>query len=71
MPLFFLSVFLVSAVFMILIYSLVSALGEVGKAIAVVLLVIQISGTGGVYPVQIMGEFFRSWGSYWRSTWRK
>lgn len=64
MPLFVLSAFLVSAVFMILIYSLVSALGEVGKAIAVVLLVIQISGTGGVYPVQIMGDFFRVMNPY-------
>ena len=64
MPLFVLSAFLVSAVFMILIYSLVSALGEVGKAIAVVLLVIQISGTGGVYPVQIMGDFFKVMNPY-------
>lgn len=64
MLLFVLSAFLVSAVFMILIYSLVSALGEVGKAIAVVLLVIQISGTGGVYPVQIMGDFFKVMNPY-------
>ena len=63
-PLFIFSSMLVSAVFMILIYSLVSALGEVGKAIAVVLLVIQISGTGGVYPVQIMADFFKVMNPY-------
>ena len=57
-PLFILSVFLVSGVFMTLIYSMVSALGDVGKAIAVVLLVIQISGTGGIYPVEIMAHYF-------------
>ena len=56
--LFILSVMLVSVVFMTLIYSLVSALGDVGKAIGVVLLVIQISGTGGIYPVEIMAPFF-------------
>ena len=56
--LFILSVFLVSGVFMTLIYSMVSALGDVGKAIAVVLLVIQISGTGGIYPVEIMAHYF-------------
>lgn len=56
--LFILSALLVSAVFMTLIYSFVSALGDVGKAIAVVLLVIQISGTGGIYPVEIMAPFF-------------
>ena len=63
-PLFIFSALLVSVVFMILMYSLVSALGEVGKAIAVVLLVIQISGTGGVYPVQIMGDFFKLMNPY-------
>ena len=58
-PLFIFSAILVSAVFMVLIYSLVSALGDVGKAIAIVLLVIQISGTGGIYPVQIMDHVFQ------------
>ena len=56
--LFALSSYLVSVVFMLLVYSLVSALGDVGKAIAIVLLVIQISGTGGIYPVEIMAQFF-------------
>ncbi len=57
--LFVLSCYLVSAVFMILVYSLVSAMGNVGKAIAIVILVIQISGTGGIYPVEIMAQFFK------------
>ncbi|WP_458406465.1 YhgE/Pip family protein [Methanobrevibacter sp.] len=56
--LFILSALIVSVVFMTLIYSFVSALGDVGKAIAVVLLVIQISGTGGIYPVEIMAPIF-------------
>ena len=54
------SAMLVSVVFMILIYSIISALGHVGKAIAVVLLVIQISATGGIYPIEIMHGFFRT-----------
>ncbi len=58
-PLFILSALIVSVVFMVFIYSLASALGNVGKAIAIVLLVIQISGTGGIYPVQIMDPIFR------------
>lgn len=57
--LFVLSCYIVSAVFMILVYSLVSAMGNVGKAIAIVILVIQISGTGGIYPVEIMAQFFK------------
>ena len=57
--LFTLSVTLISIVFMILMYSLVSALGNVGKAVSIVLLVLQISGTGGIYPVEIMRQFFQ------------
>ena len=55
---FILSCLIVSEVFMILVYSLVSALGNVGKAVAIVLLVLQISGTGGIYPVEIMSPIF-------------
>ena len=58
-PLFIFSAILVSVVFMILIYSIISALGTVGKGIAVILLVFQISATGGIYPIQIMHEFFQ------------
>ena len=57
--LFVFSCLLVSVIFMILIYSLVSALGNVGKAIAILLLVVQISGTGGIYPVEIMDKVFQ------------
>ena len=63
-PLFIFSALLVSSVFMVLVYSFVSALGDVGKAVAIVLLVIQISGTGGVYPVQIMTNFFQVMNPY-------
>lgn len=52
------SCYIVSAVFMTLIYSLTSLFGDVGKGIAIVLLVFQISGTGGIYPVEIMNEIF-------------
>jgi putative membrane protein len=59
-PLFTFSCILVSVVFMILIYSVISAIGNVGKGIIVVLLVLQISATGGIYPIQIMHEFFQT-----------
>ena len=55
---FILSCLIVSGVFMVFVYSLVSALGDVGKAVAIVLLVLQISGTGGIYPVEIMAPLF-------------
>ena len=58
--LFIFSCILVSVTFMILIYSIVSAIGTVGKGIAVILLVLQISATGGLYPIQIMHQFFQA-----------
>ena len=63
-PMFILSCYLVSIVFMTLVYSFVSALGDVGKAIAIVLLVFQISGTGGIYPVAIMSPIFNAANPY-------
>jgi putative membrane protein len=57
--LFYFSAILVSVVFMVLIYSVISAVGTVGKAIIVLLLVLQISSTGGIYPIEIMGKFFQ------------
>lgn len=56
--LFIISAMIVSMVFMVLIYSFTSALGNVGKGIAIILLVFQISGTGGMYPVEIMKPIF-------------
>ena len=55
---FILSCYFVALIFMALIYSLISVLGEVGKGIAIILLVFQISGTGGIYPVEIMNKIF-------------
>ena len=63
-PLFIFSAMLVSVVFMILIYSIISAIGNVGKGIAVILLVLQISATGGIYPVEIMHKFFQAINPY-------
>lgn len=55
----FMSVF-ISIVFSIIIYSLVSIFGNVGKAIGVILLVLQISASGGTFPVQVTPPFFQS-----------
>jgi len=41
-------------------YSIISAIGTVGKGIAVILLVLQISATGGIYPIQIMHKVFQT-----------
>src|SRR5699024_7520763 len=50
---------LISVVFMLIVYSLVSVFGDVGKALAIILLVLQIAGSGGTYPVVLLPEFFQ------------
>lgn len=47
-------------VFTLIIYTLVVTFGNAGKALAVLLLVIQISGSGGAYPLQVLPEWFQS-----------
>jgi putative membrane protein len=51
---------LCSAVFVTIVYTAVSVLGDVGKALAIVLLVLQIAGSGGTYPVVLLPEFFQT-----------
>ncbi len=55
----FISMFIVGLSFMILVYSLVSVFGNVGKAIALIILVFQISGTNGIYPIEIMSSIIQ------------
>ncbi len=45
--------------FSLLIYTLVLAFGDVGKALAVVIVVIQIAGSSGTYPIELLPEFFQ------------
>ncbi|KON85434.1 phage infection protein [Sporosarcina globispora] len=49
-----------SLVFIIIVYTLVSVFGDVGKAMAIVLLVLQIAGAGGTYPIALLPEFFQT-----------
>ena len=56
---FILTCLFVSVVFMTVVYSFISALGHIGKAISILLLVFQISGTGGIYPIEIMDPIFK------------
>lgn len=57
-PVFILTCYFVSLVFMTFVYSLISLFGDVGEGITIILLVFQISGTGGMYPIQIMNNIF-------------
>lgn len=50
---------LISTVFTLMVYTFVSVLGNVGKGISVVLMVLQISGSGGTFPIQVTPPFFQ------------
>ena len=45
--------------FNLLIYTLTVSFGDVGKAFVVVIMVIQIAGSSGTYPIEILPEFNR------------
>ena len=51
---------LISLVFTFIVYSLVSVLGNIGKSLAVILLVIQVAGSGGTFPIQVTPKFFQN-----------
>ena len=49
----------ISFVFSLIMYSLTVALSNIGQAIAVILLVIQVAGAGGTFPVEVLPEVYR------------
>ena len=55
-------------VFAFLVYSLVAAFANLGKAIAVLLLVVQVTGCGGSYPLEIMPWFVQAVSPYLPAT---
>ncbi|WP_164820209.1 YhgE/Pip family protein, partial [Paenibacillus pasadenensis] len=50
----------ISLVFMTIVYTLVSLLGNVGKAAAIVLLVLQLAASGGTFPIQLTHPVFQA-----------
>ena len=48
-----------SFVYTILLYALTYAFGAVGEAIAVVLMVIQVAGSGGTFPIEVLPKVFQ------------
>lgn len=58
MPLMLFFTALTSITFTIILFTLVSLFGNVGKAVAVVMMVFQIAGSGGIYPIQTNPQIF-------------
>ena len=51
---------LISLLFSSIIYTVVCILGNVGKAVCIVLLVLQLGSSGGTFPIQMTSEFFQA-----------
>ncbi len=56
---FLMAAFLTSFTFSLLIYALTISFGDLGKAVIVVLMVIQIAGSSGTYPIEILPQFYQ------------
>ena len=57
--LFWLAAAVSSFVFTVIIYSLTFVFGNVGEALAVVIMVIQVAGTGGTFPKEVLPDIYQ------------
>lgn len=48
-----------SLTFSIITYTLVSTLGNIGKALSIIYMILQLAGSGGTYPIQVDPKIFR------------
>ena len=55
----YLTGFFTSFTFSLLIYALTYSFGDVGKAVVVIVMVLQIAGSSGTFPVELLPEFNR------------
>ena len=56
---FFVVAALSSFTFTLLIYSLTISFGDIGKALAVIFMVLQIAGSSGTFPIELLPEFYQ------------
>lgn len=57
--LFLLACWFSSIVYVNIIYTLTVSFGDIGKAASVVLLVMQVAGSGGTFPIEVAPKFFQ------------
>ncbi|MCQ2515118.1 MAG: YhgE/Pip family protein [Ruminococcus sp.] len=50
----------IGIVFTIIIYTFQFSFGDIGKAIIVITMILQIGATGGLYPIECVPEFFQN-----------
>ncbi len=60
---------LAAATFLWLVFALTRALGDAGKALALIFLAVQLSSSGGILPVELSGGLFAQMSPYLPITW--
>lgn len=55
-------------VFNTIIFTIVSLMGNMGKALIIVIMVMQVAGSGAIYPIQVNPEFFQKLYNVWPFT---
>lgn len=58
-PAFIATAMIISPCYFGIVYALAAALSHVGRALAILLVVLQIPGASGIYPIELMPGFFR------------
>ena len=58
--LFILAAFVNSIVFTMIIYALVFALENIGLAVSVIMMILQVAGGGGTFPVEVLPPVFKA-----------
>lgn len=58
-PLFLLTIMLSSLTFMTIVYALTISFGKVGEATAIVIMVLQVAGSGGTFPIELLPRLFQ------------
>lgn len=57
--LFWLAAAVASLVFTLLLYALTYAFGAVGEAVGVVIMVVQVAGSGGTFPIEVLPRIYK------------
>ena len=67
--LFALTLLTASLTFLLIVFALVRLLGDVGKVVAVLLLIVQVTAAGALLPIQLNDEAFQAMHPYLPLTW--
>ncbi|MBR3172641.1 YhgE/Pip domain-containing protein [Candidatus Saccharibacteria bacterium] len=59
-PLFLFTLMLSSLVFSLIIYALSVVFGKIGQALSIVVLVLQVAGSGGTFPIELLPKLFQT-----------